>query len=78
LKNRTVSSLQNALQAFAQDRTARTLNHDNEYLHYEDDWWIITNNDNNDKKVPPFASSRGYRGSNDDADGYWGVVTAGQ
>jgi violaxanthin de-epoxidase len=65
-----------ALQAFAQDpeQPGHLVNHDNEYLHYEDDWWIIDYEyDNNDKKVPPFAFVY-YRGSNDAWDGYGGVV----
>jgi violaxanthin de-epoxidase len=65
-----------ALQAFVQDpaQAGHMLNHDNEYLHYQDDWWIIDYEyDNNDKKVPPFAFVY-YRGSNDAWDGYGGVV----
>ena len=32
-----------ALQRFVQDpkQPGHLINHDNEYLHYEDDWWII-------------------------------------
>lgn len=64
-----------ALQAFKQDKNqpGHLLNHDNEYLHYQDDWWIIDyENDNNDAGVPPFAFVY-YRGSNDAWDGYGGV-----
>jgi len=65
-----------ALQAFVQDKDmpAHLLNHDNEYLHYQDDWWIIDYEpDDNPGKVPPFAFVY-YRGSNDAWDGYGGVV----
>jgi violaxanthin de-epoxidase len=65
-----------ALQAFVQDpeQPGHLLNHDNEYLHYTDDWWVVDYEyDNNDKKVPPFAFVY-YRGSNDAWDGYGGVV----
>jgi violaxanthin de-epoxidase len=65
-----------ALQAFVQDpeQPGHMINHDNEYLHYQDDWWIVDYEyDNNDKKVPPFAFVY-YRGSNDAWDGYGGVV----
>jgi len=61
-----------ALQAFVQDpdMPAHLLNHDNEYLHYQDDWYIIDYEyDNNGKGVPPFAFVY-YRGSNDAWDGY--------
>lgn len=64
-----------ALQAFVQDekQPGHLLNHDNEYLHYQDDWWIIDyENDNNPDKIPPFAFIY-YRGSNDAWDGYGGV-----
>lgn len=65
-----------ALQAFVQDpeQAGHLLNHDNEYLHYTDDWWVIDYEyDNNGKGVPPFAFVY-YRGSNDAWDGYGGVV----
>lgn len=65
-----------ALQSFVQDpkQPAHLLNHDNEYLHYKDDWWIIDYEyDDNNKGVPPFAFVY-YRGSNDAWDGYGGVV----
>jgi violaxanthin de-epoxidase len=65
-----------ALQAFVQDpdMPAHLLNHDNEYLHYQDDWWIIDYEpDGNGQKTPPFAFVY-YRGSNDAWDGYGGAV----
>lgn len=65
-----------ALQAFVQDpqMPSHLLNHDNEYLHYQDDWWIIDYEpDNNPSKTPPFAFVY-YRGSNDAWDGYGGAV----
>ena len=65
-----------ALQEFYQDPNdpSHLINHDNEYLHYQDDWWIIDYEyDNNPNNVPPFAFVY-YRGSNDAWDGYGGVV----
>ena len=65
-----------ALQEFVQDpkQPAHLINHDNEYLHYKDDWWIIDYEyDNNKDGIPPFAFVY-YRGSNDAWDGYGGVV----
>lgn len=65
-----------ALQAFVQDpdMPGHLLNHDNEYLHYQDDWWIIDYEpDNNSGNTPPFAFVY-YRGSNDAWDGYGGAV----
>ena len=50
------------------------INHDNEYLHYKDDWYIIDYEyDDNPSGTPPFAFVY-YRGSNDAWDGYGGVV----
>ena len=50
------------------------VNHDNEYLHYKDDWYIIDYEyDDNESGTPPFAFVY-YRGSNDAWDGYGGVV----
>ena len=66
----------NALQEFIQDpkSSAHLINHDNEYLHYKDDWYIIDcEYDNNKDNIPPFAFVY-YRGSNDAWDGYGGVV----
>mmetsp|Transcript_4904 Transcript_4904/g.6741 ORF Transcript_4904/g.6741 Transcript_4904/m.6741 type:complete len:512 (-) Transcript_4904:137-1672(-) len=65
-----------ALQRFVQDpkQPAHLVNHDNEYLHYEDDWYIIDYaEDNNPEGVPPFAFVY-YRGANDAWIGYGGVV----
>jgi violaxanthin de-epoxidase len=65
-----------ALQTFYQDpkQPSHLINHDNEYLHYKDDWWIVDYEyDDNDSKTPPFAFVY-YRGSNDAWDGYGGVV----
>lgn len=65
-----------ALQEFYQDPKdpSHLINHNNEYLHYKDDWWVIDYEyDNNDKGLPPFAFVY-YRGSNDAWDGYGGVV----
>jgi violaxanthin de-epoxidase len=65
-----------ALQQFVQDPEdpAHLVNHDNEYLHYKDDWYIVDYADDDNKDgVPPFAFVY-YRGSNDAWDGYGGVV----
>jgi violaxanthin de-epoxidase len=65
-----------ALQRFVQDpkEPAHLLNHDNEYLHYQDDWYIVDYEyDNNKDGVPPFCFVY-YRGSNDAWDGYGGAV----
>ena len=65
-----------ALQEFVQDpqQPAHLINHDNEYLHYEDDWWIIDYEyENNPSNLPPFAFVY-YRGNNDAWEGYGGAV----
>lgn len=65
-----------ALQRFIQDpeNPAHLVNHDNEYLHYEDDWWIIDYEyQNNPDNIPPFAFVY-YRGNNDAWEGYGGAV----
>jgi violaxanthin de-epoxidase len=65
-----------ALQRFVQDpqEPAHLLNHDNEYLHYQDDWYIVDYEpDNNSGGLPPFVFVY-YRGSNDAWDGYGGAV----
>jgi violaxanthin de-epoxidase len=65
-----------AIQAFVQDpqNPAHLINHDNEYLHYQDDWYVIDYEyDNNKDGVPPFVFVY-YRGSNDAWDGYGGAV----
>ena len=65
-----------ALQEFVQDpkQPGHLINHDNEYLHYKDDWYIIDYEyDDNESGTPPFAFVY-YRGSNDAWDGYGGAV----
>lgn len=61
----------NAVQRFIQDpkNPAHLINHDNEYLHYKDDWYII---DYDDDKETGFVLVY-YRGSNDAWDGYGGA-----
>jgi violaxanthin de-epoxidase len=57
----------NAVQKFVQDKSnpAHLINHDNEYLHYKDDWYII------DYEPDDFVLVY-YMGSNDAWDGYGG------
>ena len=57
----------NAVQRFIQDpkNPAHLVNHDNEYLHYKDDWYIIDYEPNDFVLVY-------YMGSNDAWDGYGG------
>lgn len=65
-----------AVQEFIQDKKmpAHLVNHDNEYLHYKDDWYIIDYAaDNNKDGVPPFAFVY-YVGNNDAWLGYGGAV----
>ncbi|KAL3802298.1 hypothetical protein ACHAWO_002146 [Cyclotella atomus] len=65
-----------ALQEFYQDpkNPAHLINHDNEYLHYKDDWYIVDYAaDDNKEGTPPFAFVY-YRGENDAWVGYGGVV----
>lgn len=65
-----------AVQEFVQDpkQPGHLINHDNEYLHYEDDWYVIDYaEDNNKEGVPPFAFIY-YRGANDAWIGYGGAV----
>mmetsp|Transcript_12136 Transcript_12136/g.13912 ORF Transcript_12136/g.13912 Transcript_12136/m.13912 type:complete len:439 (-) Transcript_12136:65-1381(-) len=65
-----------AIQEFVQDpqQPGHLINHDNEYLHYKDDWYILDfEYDDNPTNTPPFAFVY-YRGSNDAWDGYGGVV----
>lgn len=65
-----------ALQNFVQDEkwSAHLINHDNEYLHYKDDWYVLDYEpDDNSAGIPPFALIY-YRGSNDAWDGYGGAV----
>ena len=63
-----------AIQEFVQDKEwdAHLINHDNEYLHYQDDWYILDYS-YNDKNVPDFALVY-YRGANDAWVGYGGAV----
>lgn len=65
-----------AVQEFYQDPSnpAHLINHDNEYLHYQDDWYIVDYAaDDNKEGVPPFAFVY-YRGENDAWIGYGGAV----
>lgn len=65
-----------AVQEFYQDpkQPGHLINHDNDYLHYEDDWYIIDYaEDDNKEGVPPFAFVY-YRGANDAWVGYGGAV----
>jgi violaxanthin de-epoxidase len=65
-----------AIQQFVQDpkQPGHLINHDNEYLHYQDDWYVIDYaEDGNKEGVPPFAFVY-YRGANDAWVGYGGVV----
>eukprot|EP00878_Enallax_costatus_P018093 GHUV01019035.1.p1 GENE.GHUV01019035.1~~GHUV01019035.1.p1 ORF type:complete len:454 (+),score=105.01 GHUV01019035.1:192-1553(+) len=57
------------IQMFKQDlqKPAVLYNHDNEYLHYQDDWYIIASKP--DSYVVVY-----YKGSNDAWDGYGGAV----
>jgi len=64
-----------AVQEFVQDpkQPGHLINHDNEYLHYKDDWYILDYEyDDNESGLPPFAFVY-YRGSNDAWDGYGGA-----
>ncbi|GJP33001.1 hypothetical protein CLOM_g17579 [Closterium sp. NIES-68] len=62
-----------ALQDFMQEpaRPGVLLNHDNEFLHYQDDWFIISSSITGSKDDYFFVY---YRGSNDAWDGYGGAV----
>jgi violaxanthin de-epoxidase len=65
-----------AVQTFVQDPSnpAHLINHDNDYLHYQDDWYILDYaTDDNKEGVPPFAFVY-YRGENDAWVGYGGAV----
>ncbi|KAJ4762294.1 Violaxanthin de-epoxidase 1 [Rhynchospora pubera] len=61
------------LQKFVQDpsRPGILYNHDNEYLHYQDDWYIISSKVDNKPDDYIFVY---YRGRNDAWDGYGGAV----
>ena len=62
-----------AIQTFDQDPKAPGIlyNHDNEYLHYEDDWYIL---DWDTSKAGEEFILVYYRGRNDAWDGYGGAV----
>jgi len=62
----------NAVQRFVQDPKEPGIlyNHDNEYLHYQDDWYIL---DQSEAKGEEFILVY-YRGRNDAWDGYGGAV----
>lgn len=65
-----------AVQEFVQDKAnpAHLINHDNDYLHYQDDCFIVDYAaDDNKEGVPPFAFVY-YRGENDAWVGYGGAV----
>merc|ERR1712127_680736 len=65
-----------AVQEFYQDpqNPAHLINHDNDYLHYQDDWYIVDYAaDDNKEGTPPFAFVY-YRGENDAWVGYGGAV----
>nr|XP_023883454.1 violaxanthin de-epoxidase, chloroplastic isoform X1 [Quercus suber] len=62
-----------AVQRFVQDPTQPGIlyNHDNEYLHYQDDWYILSSKIENKQDDYIFVY---YRGRNDAWDGYGGAV----
>ncbi|KAK2967965.1 hypothetical protein RJ640_019445 [Escallonia rubra] len=62
-----------AVQKFVQDPTYPGIlyNHDNEYLHYQDDWYILSSKIENKPEDYIFVY---YRGRNDAWDGYGGAV----
>ncbi|XP_028790310.1 violaxanthin de-epoxidase, chloroplastic-like isoform X1 [Neltuma alba] len=62
-----------AVQRFVQDHSQPGIlyNHDNEYLHYQDDWYIISSKI--EKKADDYVFVY-YRGRNDAWDGYGGAV----
>ncbi|XP_052189384.1 violaxanthin de-epoxidase, chloroplastic isoform X2 [Diospyros lotus] len=61
------------VQRFVQDPTQPGIlyNHDNEYLHYQDDWYILSSKVENKPDDYVFVY---YRGRNDAWDGYGGAV----
>ncbi|KAF0892712.1 hypothetical protein E2562_017685 [Oryza meyeriana var. granulata] len=61
------------MQRFVQDpaQPAILYNHDNEFLHYQDDWYIISSKVENKEDDYIFVY---YRGRNDAWDGYGGAV----
>lgn len=62
-----------AVQRFVQDSSqpGALYNHDNEYLHYQDDWYILSSKIENKPDDYIFVY---YRGKNDAWDGYGGAV----
>lgn len=62
-----------ALQTFVQDakQPGVLYNHDNEFLHYQDDWYILSASTKNQPDDHIFVY---YRGQNDAWDGYGGAV----
>lgn len=62
-----------AVQKFVQDPTQPGIlyNHDNDYLHYQDDWYILSSKIENKPDDYVFVY---YRGRNDAWDGYGGSV----
>ncbi|CAA0179593.1 unnamed protein product [Arabidopsis thaliana] len=62
-----------AVQKFVQDpnQPGVLYNHDNEYLHYQDDWYILSSKIENKPEDYIFVY---YRGRNDAWDGYGGAV----
>ncbi|XP_059072759.1 violaxanthin de-epoxidase, chloroplastic [Cryptomeria japonica] len=62
-----------AIQRFVQDSSQPAIlyNHDNEYLHYQDDWYIISSNIENKPNDYIFIY---YQGKNDAWEGYAGAV----
>lgn len=54
------------------ERQGVLYNHNNEYLHYEDDWYILDHANENDKETGFILVY--YRGRNDAWDGYGGAV----
>ncbi|GAB2211732.1 hypothetical protein Droror1_Dr00025065 [Drosera rotundifolia] len=62
-----------AVQKFVQDPVQPGIlyNHDNEYLHYQDDWYILSSKIENKDDDYVFVY---YRGRNDAWDGYGGAV----
>ncbi|KAI8535850.1 hypothetical protein RHMOL_Rhmol10G0206700 [Rhododendron molle] len=62
-----------AIQRFVQDPSHPGIlyNHDNEYLHYQDDWYILSSRIENKEDDYIFVY---YRGRNDAWDGYGGAV----
>ncbi|XP_042499776.1 violaxanthin de-epoxidase, chloroplastic [Macadamia integrifolia] len=62
-----------AVQRFVQDPSQPGIlyNHDNEFLHYQDDWYILSSKIENKPEDYVFVY---YRGKNDAWDGYGGAV----